>query len=338
MRHFNFLFVLYFAFCLLFLSFVGVEAIKETVDFQFYADTNTYVRLYNAGYTINEVAQVNLNLVGPLLILKSVFGNFYLVLFINLLVLYQTIRNLSKAYNLNQAKLFMMLIIAPLMLGSIIGINKEIFSLWSISFILLYMEKSKIKYFIYAMIISVFVRWQLSLVILIAFVSVSRLNPYKNYRLKTILLLLIGISIFYPLNLKSFEHVDNVAMLGAETTSEGSGLFTTLILIQNQFLGYLIVFVPKAFYLLGGLIFRIGKIFDFKNLYNNFFVTLQCVFNLLLLYKVFKKRPRVNDSLVFIGIVYLIIFSITPIFAPRYLFPVYFLMCIYLSKRKSYDS
>ncbi|MBB1149737.1 hypothetical protein H4K35_06260 [Myroides sp. NP-2] len=336
MKHFNFLFIIYLVFCFFFLSLIGIEAIKETVDFQFYADTNTYVRLYDFGFTIKEVAQLNLNLIGPLLVLKAVFGNFYLVLLVNLFVFYRIVVNSRKAFPVDEVKLLLLMISAPLMLGSIIGVNKEIFSLWSISYLVLYIEKPKFKYFLYAILISIFVRWQLSLVILIVFATNTRFNPYRLSKKKTILILLLCISIIYPLNLNAFSHVDRVAMLGAESTSEGSGLFTALILIQNQFFGYLFAVIPKALYLLGGLVFRIGKIFDFQNLYNNFFVTLQSVLNLVLLYKVIKKKVSINESIVFLGIIYLIVFSITPIFAPRYLFPVYFLMCLYLSKKKVY--
>ncbi|MCS3555839.1 MULTISPECIES: hypothetical protein [unclassified Sphingobacterium] len=334
MKGYNFIFILYFFFCLMFLNIWGINAIEEKIDFEFFADSETYMLLYNMGYSISELIALNWNLIGPLMILKIFSGNFYLVFLLNMLVLYVSFYGVIKNYQLNNNKFLLLIILSPLMIGSVIGINKEIFSFLVISLLLQYNANKKLKYLILGVLLSILVRWQMTLVCLIFAFITSPANPFRKNRLKSLLIMIIGVSVIYPLNISLFEHVDNVATLGASKATEGSGLYSFLISIQNQLFGYCLVFIPKALFLFGGLVFRFQKMLDFSDLYNNLFVFSQSVFNLLLLYIVIKRKQWLSNDFVYFAFIYLIVFCISPIFAPRYLIPVTLLFICTVSQKK----
>lgn len=333
MKTYNVIFFTYFIFCLVFLNIWGIDAIEENIDFNFFADSETYMNLYKMKLSFAELSALNFNLLGPLFILKVLGGNYYLIFVLNMIVFYSAFKKIITIYSMDAVKFLLLLIFSPLMIGSVIGINKEIFSFLVIALLLQYNSTKRIKFLIWVVILSFLVRWQLCLVSLIFALATSPINPWRNRRLSTLITLILGVSIFYPLNLSSFSYVDNVATLVGEKSTEGSGLFTALIGIQNQLFGYILVFVPKAFFLFVGLIYRINKIFDMTDLYNNFFVLSQSLFNTVLIYWTIRKKAGLRNNFVYFGVIYLVVFCISPIFAPRYLFPVSILLMCCVSER-----
>ncbi|PRD51947.1 hypothetical protein [Sphingobacterium gobiense] len=340
MKVYNVIFIFYFAFCFLFLNIWGIDAIEERIDFDFFADSETYMMLFRADLSLSELRNLNFNLLGPLSVLKLLNGNYYLVFFLNMFVFYTAFKKIISNYNINGTKFLCLLIVSPLMIGSVIGINKEIFSFLVLALLLQYNSTRKTKYLLWGVLLSFLVRWQLCVVSIIFALATMSINPFRKRRFLTLFVLIASISIIYPLNLSSFSYVDDVATLGAENATEGSGLFSVLIQIQNQIFGYVIAFIPKALFLFGGLIFRFNKVFDTSDLYNNLFVFSQSLFNMFLLYHAVRKKEWLRNDFIYFGFIYLVIFCISPIFAPRYLFPVSILFACHLSevsKKKNYE-
>ena len=337
-RKTNIFFIFFCLFLFVFFEFIGLDAIKGNIDFQFYSDTPTYHSIYQMNYGINELIIRNPNLVGPILVLKLVNANYYLVFIINLIVFYISLKNILKHYNLNNTKYLLLLLICPLMLGSLIGVNKEIFSILVCSYLLLFVKTKQLKHLLLAILFCVFVRWQLLFFVMTTAFYYSHFNPLKKKPFLYLILMIITISLIYPLVLSGNEIINSVnsnAEFGAENEIEGSGLYTQLIQIQNKPFGYALAFVPKALQIFGGLLFRWRNIFNTNDLYNNFFIFLQAVAYVIMLYKVIKNKVTLKNEIIFIGLIYIIIFSISPIYAPRYMFPIYMLLAIELSRDKS---
>ena len=159
---------------------------------------------------------------------------------------------------------------------------------------------------------------------------------FKEYKKTSLISFLLVISIFYGINQSNFDNIIKVAEIGQEADSDGSGFFSKLLEIQNSgILGYFIVFIPKTLFLLIGLIARYNKFLDFNDLYNNVIQFSQSVVNAIAIFIVIKKRVSLNNIFLFLGIIYCIIFALSPIYSPRYFFPFYIFLLLAISSTDS---
>ena len=325
---------IFFGYTFLFLTFIGIDAIKGNIDFEFYADSETYMEMAAEGREYAEMLLINPNLIGPYTVLKLLGSNYYLVFILNWIIFCGFFIKVGNLYDLDRKVLLFFLFISPIMFGSLIGINKEIFSLLVLTNLLIFAKNRNYIYVILALLFSVLVRWQLSLFVVVFVAITHYFNPFKHKRLLSLLIFLTIVSITYPINLDAFEDVDSTAMMAMENRSEGSGLYSLLILIQNYPFGYIFAFVPKMLFLFGGTIFRYYKFFDFTELYNNVFIFSQGVLNILALLMVLRRKLGLANDFIFMAVLYAMIFCLSPIYSPRYLFPCYILLICALSQKK----
>ena len=329
----------YFFFAFLFLIFIGIDAVEGKIDFEFYADSETYLEYVQTNSSISDLLEKNPNLLGPSLILELFNSSYILVFLLHYVIVFYFINTLYKLYDINIKMLFMFLLLSPMFFSSVLTINKEIISILVIAILMNYFKKRSIILLIFAILISFLVRWQMALFVLSATLLLSKLNFLKRNKILTLISFLLGISVIYSLNQSNFEDFNRVAEIGQEVSTEGSGLFSVLIGIQNSGpLGYFIAFLPKTLFLLIGLIARYYKFCDFTELYNNVFVFSQSVVNAIVIFFLIKNRVTVNNIFLFLGIIYCIIFSLSPIYSPRYFFPAYIFFLLALSSKNSSEN
>ena len=320
---------LYLFIAFIFLITVGISAIKGDIDFEFYADSETYIEFMAEKNSISEILLFNQNMLGPTVVLTALNESYIAVFLFNIFIVLYFYFTLTNNYKINKRYLFFFIVISPMFFSSVILINKEIISLLSIALFFKYYKNNSFSMLILSILISLLVRWQMTLFIICLTVMLSRWNPLKNYKLVMIVLFLLSISIVYYLNLASFERFNRVAELGAESADEGSGLFNTVLGIQNSnIFGYFIAFIPKFLFLFIGVLARYYKFFDFTEFYNNVIVFLQSVAHLIILYSIVKFKVKIDNIFLLAGFVYSIIFALSPIFAPRYFFPAYVLFAL----------
>jgi hypothetical protein len=126
-----------------------------------------------------------------------------------------------------------------------------------------------------------------------------------------------------------FSKVESVAVEG-EASNKGSGLYILFLNIQRHF-GYFLVFIPKTLHQLIGILARVKNLFNYQDFYNDVIVILQSMAFLVQLVALFFKKLKFKNNVLFLALLYCIIIGLSPIFAPRYFFPVYILFSIYLS-------
>jgi hypothetical protein len=327
---------IYFFFAFIFLITIGIKAIKGEIDFEFYADSETYIEFAAEKHKYEEIVLLFPNLIGPTILLDIVNSSFTAVFIINILIVIFFYNTLIKEYSINRYMLLTYLLISPMFFSSIIAINKEIVSILAIAFFYKYYKSKSIFDLILSLASSIFVRWQMLLFILILFILLTKINPFRLKPKWTLFFLLLLISIFYYINIDAFEKFNTIAELGQVGSSEGSGLFNFFIQLQNSGpLGYLIAFFPKFIFLFIGLIARYSKFLDTAEFYSYTIVLTQSFLNLFILYKLLTKKISFNNIFLFAAIVYCIIFSVSPIYAPRYFFPAYILIVLAISNNKT---
>ena len=84
----------------------------------------------------------------------------------------------------------------------------------------------------------------------------------------------------------------------------------------------------KAFHLLFGMGFKLNKIFNPVEIFNDLFVSGHCLVMFLIFATILKRRLfSLQSDLVFASIIFLAFFCVTPVFSPRYL---YFVMVLWV--------
>lgn len=317
---------------LIFLYLWGIDAVEKKINFEFFADSETYMELAQGELGLVEMLLFNPNLIGPVFIVRTLLLNYYLIFIFQAFIFLHSFNLVTKYYNVNRYMLLFLWFISPMMTFSILTINKEIYSVYALCFFLAYLQSNKSRHLILSIIIGCFVRYQLILFIILAYVFI-RTTPIKKHKNLFILLFLLSLSIIIPLTPEIFE-VYNVLSQQVTDNSEGSGLFNSFNIIQSQFFGYIIVFIPKLSFQLFGMISKISKFGNMdENFYNYTIIIYQSILNLFVFLFCFYKKINLRNDLVFLGLVYCIIFNLSPTSQPRYFFLFYVIFSIVISQR-----
>lgn len=331
---------IYALLAIMFFFVFGQDALDGVIDFQFYADSLTYEKAYleSSFSSVSEMVSVGNNYLGPLLLLEAVDGSRFLVMLVNIFILFWSIRLVGKGNEPTRLGLTVFLLfLSPITFFSLISINKEIISMLAMAFMVTWVRKKQLGYLVLCLICSFFVRWQFTLFVVLVFLTFSPINFLRNRRGWYVATLLLGLSLMYWLMLGFFSGITDIAEMGG-MENEGSGLYTQFIQLQNQGL-YFLVFVPKALHAMYGLIFKADHLLSPVDLYNDFVVTSHCIAAFLVFCLVLLKgRLRLSDDLVFLAVIYCAVFVLSPIYAPRYFYPVFFLLCLVLSRSPSKPS
>jgi hypothetical protein len=311
---------------------VAIPALNGELDLQFYADSLTYETLARQTAVNFGLISVGANLLGPLLLLKLLGHSRFLVCLFNLGCLVVAYRVLVQAFPIDGRRFLWYLTISPLVLVSMLAINKESVSLPAIAFFAAFVAHRRVRHLVLALVLALLVRWQLVLFMLVFLGLSSPLNPLRRYRLVSLVLLTLGISVMYVRNLAAFEAIDRIASLAAQENSTGSGLFSRFITVQNHY-GYFLVFIPKTLHQMVGLLLR-SRAPDQEFIFFNdvVMVAQSAVTAGLLVHAAILRRYRLSDDLFYIAVTFAAIFALSPIYAPRYFLPVYVLVAAMVAR------
>ena len=313
-------------------ALVAVPALNGDLDLQFYADSGTYETLARQSGINLDLISVGANLLGPLLILQVLGHSRFLVFLFNLACLVVAFRVFVRTYPLDPRRFLSYLLISPLVFVSVLSINKEIVSLPALALFAAYVERRQIRYLVPALALGLLVRWQTTLVMLVFLGLTSFLNPLRRHRALSLALLLVAISVWYPRNLATFEAIDRIASLAARENTSGSGLFSRFIAIQNSY-GYALVVVPKTLQQMLGLLLR-GRGTEPFVFFNDVVMVLQSAVSAWLLVRAaLLRRYVLADNLFYLACVFAAVFALSPIYAPRYFFPVYVMVAAMVARR-----
>lgn len=303
-----------------FLRRVGQFALSGQHYFQFFADSGTYHDMYSGFLNGPEgLVDVSYNFLGPMLLLSITGGNIYLVMITNIVIFTISMIFLSRALDIDPVRASIIQLINPMTLSSLMSVNKEIIAFPVIAFLITGYRYRSPALVGAAILVSVLARWQLTVfcLILIGIYFVRKVNRYI-----TMLILLLSVSVAYYMSQEILQPVLENVEISTSSYTEGSGLFEFLIDRQNDGL-YFLVAPLKAAHLLFSLGLRLDLMANPINIYNDLVVTTYCLGNILLFtWIVIKKQAVLSNDLIAISLVYLIVFALTPVYAPRYFFAV----------------
>lgn len=327
---------LYFLASLAAFLLVALPVLHGEMHLQFYADTPTYERLARTMPLSFGLIQVTTNLFGPVLILKALGGDRFLVYLLNLACLTAAFAIVVRTFPVNRLQFLFYLMLSPLMFTSLLSINKEIIAVLAIAFFASYYRSGQPWQLAVGLVASFLVRWQMTLFMLVFMGVASPINPLRRRRLASVTLLTLAISVTYVQNLDTFQRLDQVASIGAQEYTEGSGLYGQFIAVQNNY-GYFLVFIPKTLHQMVGLLTRADKVTltDIEIFYHDIIMFFHSVAALVLLVVAgWRQRIRLDLDPIYIAVVYAAVFALSPIFSPRYFLPIYVLLAIAVALRR----
>jgi hypothetical protein len=311
-----------------FLAWIGIDVLSGRSDSQFFADSTTYHEAARGDLiqldSIGDLVGVASNFLGPVALVKLAGDNYYAVMLINAALLAFAIGSLSLTLRLNALALLGWLLLNPLTISSVLSVNKEVLSLVVVALLVRGWVGRSWPVLLLAAMISVLVRWQLTAFMLILGIIVSSLNPLREHRSWSLVALLLVLSALYVLMAPVLEPIRMTFELAA-VDYEGSGLYERLVAWQEAG-AYWAVFPIKAVHLLFGMGLRMDRLLAPENIYNDVWQLLHSTALLVVCSAlVTSRRFRLGNDLVYAGLIYVAVFAITPIYTPRYFYPVYVL-------------
>lgn len=303
-----------------FMYFIGRDALIGRHPFQFFADSNTYHDIYSGVMnTPDGFIDVSYNFLGPLMILTLLGGNIYLILILNIVIFVSSTILICRMLGLNPLRAAAVQFLSPLTSFSLLSVNKEILIFPVLALLIASYRSRSIPLVITAIFVSLLARWQLTVfcVTLMGLFFARRINPYLLLGA-----LMVAISVAYYLSQEFLEPVLRSAEVSTSNYTEGSGLFEQLNAIQNQ--GWYFVVAPiKAAHLMFSLGLKIDAILNPIMIYNDQVIGLFCLVNIAFFFMIaWRRKLSPQNDLMMISFVYLVVFALTPIYAPRYFYPV----------------
>jgi hypothetical protein len=298
-------------------------------DLQFYADSPTYEEAYRnmPGGSWWELTTIGGNYLGPVFLL-TVFGGSRLLIFLfNIVAFCAGMGILFRTRVAERHRLALLIGLNPMTFCSLLSVNKEIFAFLSIALLISYYYERRWTCLVGGVIFGLLTRWQFAFFALLYFLMVSPANPCRKYRLAMFLLLLLGVSALYPRTSDLFASINEIAELGGMDWG-GSGLFIRFIEIQNAG-GYFLIFVPKTLHVMFAMSLKINQITDWTAFYPNVVVTTYSLWSFVVFSCVIiQRRFTLKHPLVYMFLIYCVIFTLTPIYSPRYFYAAFIIMCV----------
>lgn len=332
------LFVLYTAIVFVFFVFFANPYLEGISGMRWAADSGFYLDISKHGLEYANVEAINLiNSIGPVAIAKIAGNNNLFIAFFNYVLFLASFVLLSSVKSVNQAKIFALMIINPMMLVSITTLNKEIIGFFVMSLLLycLRVWEDNNKIYVLLLIASLLVRWQM-LVVFFTFVTFRKFFTDKKWvtsRPLSILILLVIISIACPI----LRDVGFTESAEAWSVTDGNSFGTIYLLneLQNNYLFFL-SFVPKALMNLVIIDPTIpSKIAEgasaqgYFDMYNYWIVPLHTIMTIItIVLSSSKSKFSLRKDGYYIASIYCVIFAISPFIQPRYFFPLYAILCL----------
>lgn len=321
-----------------FLHRVGIDALDGFNELQFFADSQTYHSFARGDLPrfngLRDAIGVGSNLLGPLLILGLAGDNYYAVLAFNAVLFFVAVLAIARAAGVDPFHLALLLVVNPLTISSLLSINKEIIGLAFLAVLLNALRARSLPLLALAFVVALLVRWQLSLFVLVLAGCLLVAGRDGVRRAWCLVGAVLAFSVMYVAMAGVFSGVQN-NFESAALDYQGSGVFTSMVEWQKLGL-YWAVFPIKALHLMFALGLRLDRLLQPASMYNEVWQLLHSTALLALSVAALALgRLRLRNDLVFIAAVYLVVFVVTPIFAPRYLYPVYVLLAVALLRPRA---
>lgn len=311
----------------------GIPSLEGEIVPQLFADSQTYEAAAKALGSDDELITLAGNYLGPTVVLTTFDFNRTAIFLFNFSVMLAGVLTAVRYLDLSRLGVALFVLSSPLLFFSLFGVNKEVFLLPLVVFLVCHLRGLGIRWFFLALVLSVFVRWQMTLFVLMlgsCALPMMRRIP----RLWIVIGLLAAITIAYPpLSSSVLGQVEAISIEGAaeEQGTSAGGTYPAMQEIQRAY-GYFLVAMPKTLQLMIGYLSRFSTENLAEDFWNSVVIMAQCFQNFVLIVVLLvRRRFRVFDDYAYLICMFGVFFAVTPVFTPRYMLPISFLMALWLA-------
>jgi hypothetical protein len=320
------------------------EAIAPVADFSIQpaiaADSAAYwdasgVRTINVADQQYAGPDAGSNLFGPV-IEAEVLRTDLNVALANSLLFILCLSLLRSMPEFDRATFLLLMMINPLLLASLITLNKEIFALSGIIVFIRYTAAKRFRLWWLALAISLsfFARYQQAVVMLMYVAFESRLSPWRGRPRRGIAVATLIFTVGYGL----VYHVASFLIKGWLAQAEQGRTILFLDNIQANF-GFPLVAIPKIMMnCMGRLVTPAYYLTaypyeDFTNWRDMIFMQIHTlVLTTLFAGMLYFRKLRLNHAPVYLLVLYLLMTAVNPMVQPRYEYAAYVLLCLEASR------
>lgn len=325
-RFFLYVILPFIFFGVLFLYFWGGDALSGLSQLQFFADSATYVNVYHEYKNGSDVPLISVNstYLGPVVLAYMLDANIYLIFLFNCFLFCVFVKYVCCEFKVNSVIFSLLLLANPLTISTLLSLNKEVFIFPFIYFAIKYHRTGSLYFCLLAFCFALFCRWHLVVFYLFILILLNVSSFIRFSRLFVYISMLFFISVMYPMSIKFFSGVVDVAKRSFDAyEGGGTGFFVVMNNMQEMGL-YFLIFPFKAFHLSFGTGFSSlvnGRIFDVSEFYNFTIVALHCiVYFVVSVFSFFKGKLKFSNDFSFLAFLYLLVFVLSPIYSARYLY------------------
>jgi hypothetical protein len=317
-------------------SFLGENGLRIGADSDTYLNIAGVLHDYNVSFDNVSLVSFGGNFFGPVLIAKAVpsligIACLNLALFLICLWIADTLPGVRTGV------FFCAMVLNPLTTPSLLTLNKEILSFFSIMLFLRYIsdvDRSRLL-LVAVLLTSYIVRWEQTFVTILFLFLECRWSPLRGRHWTTLILMTSGITLVYPL-LVSPQFLGLDSLIGMVSAAEGNVL-PLLNNIQAHY-GFALIVIPRILINMFGRLLNPGLFVsgllnaDFTDIQNSIAIPFHCVALLVVsMIALFKKKLDIRKQSVYWMAIYSLMTAVTPFLQPRYQFPVYVILCLEIS-------
>ena len=260
--------------------------------------------------------------------ISLIFNSAFLVMVANYAMFIFAGSLLKRAFPISLGTFVGLLLLNPTTTTSLLCVNKEIIDLVAFSLFLYARRRRNRGLLLLALSLALINRYETCIVMLVFLFAKSRLNPLKEKRWTTLLLLVGLLNFVMPLFAgqileKRFEE------------AAYAGVIRTLDLWQLHYLYFLAVIPKIADNLFGQLpnpqVWTAPSSWLYINFFNN------VAYAILLLVNLTKRRLTLQSDFIYFSAIGAVLVAQSLVVQPRYFYFVYILLCLQAAQRKRFS-
>lgn len=318
--------------------YYGLPSLEGKISQQMYSDSVTYEQVADAYDSGDELVSIGGNYLGPVFVLRFFDFNRISIHFFNLSILFLSVLMVFKYLYVNRGIFLLGILTSPLLFFSMFGVNKEIFLLPFSICLLIFLRSRSAIWLVCSIIAAFFVRWQMVIFVLLVFFATSNINIFQKKRWLILIFFTLAMTVAYPILASgALDAIQQISIEGArdELGSQASGIFSAMVDMQQVY-GYFLILIPKTIQLLIGFLARFSIASIEIDFWNNFVIMLQSLHNFFLLGLVLiYRRFHLSNDYFYLICIFSVLFAVTPVFAPRYFYPVSIWFALWLSSKNT---
>jgi len=323
-----------------FLFFIWVNpSLDGRTDQHIAADSSTYLSFAKSlregaddPIVLAALAPFPNNLWSPVaqaFLLQSTF----LMMLTNYAMFFLSVYLFGKAFSISPGFFIALLLLNFTTAISLLSVNKEIPDMLALAMFCYARHVNRKFLLVLSLLLALINRYEVFVVMLLFLFATSRLNPLRNKRLPSLVLLTLAITIALPIFGAS-------ALAYRFEEASGGGLVTLLDGLEIHYL-YIVAVIPKILHNMFGELFSFSKWISYgaTDPANSYIVWFNNLANAVVISLLFIRRSfSLKSDAIYFAAIGSVVMAIALVIQPRYFYFVYVLLCIEASKKVSFSS